>query len=162
MISSMSYSRSRRSRITSRCRRPKKPQRKPKPSAADVSISVLNDASFRDSFEIASRRSSNWALSTGNRPQNTTGCAGAKPGRASVQPFFSCVMVSPTRVSATCLIDAVRKPISPGFSASMGVICGVNTPIRSTGYVALVFIMRILSPFFSCPSMMRTKTTTPR
>ena len=34
---SMSYSRSRRSRTISMCRRPRNPQRKPKPSAPDVS-----------------------------------------------------------------------------------------------------------------------------
>ena len=39
VIRSRSYSRSSRSRITSRCSRPRKPQRKPKPSAAEVSIS---------------------------------------------------------------------------------------------------------------------------
>ena len=31
---------------------------------------------------MAARRSSNCAASTGNRPQNTTGCAGLKPGSA--------------------------------------------------------------------------------
>ena len=39
-------------------------------------------ASLRRSRDIASRRSSNWAASTGNSPQNTTGCAGLKPGSA--------------------------------------------------------------------------------
>ena len=162
VIKLMSYSRSNLSRITSRCNKPKKPHLNPKPKAADVSISVLNEASFKDNFDIASRKSSNCALSTGNKPQKTTGCAGANPGKAFSQPFFSCVIVSPTLVSETCLIDAVKKPISPADKTSIGVIFGVNTPILSTGYVAFVFIMRILSPFLSSPSIILTRTTTPR
>ncbi len=47
------------------------------------------------------------AASTGKRPQNTTGCAGLKPGSASAVGRLSSVIVSPTRVSATCLICAV-------------------------------------------------------
>ncbi len=118
--------------MTSRCSRPRKPQRKPKPSAAEVSISWEKLASFSASLSMASRRSSKSALSTGKRPQKTTGWAGLKPGSGVSQPRFSVVMVSPTRVSRTCLIEAVRKPISPGSSASVGSILGVKTPTRST------------------------------
>ena len=132
MISSILYSRSMRSRITSRCSRPRNPQRNPKPKAADVSISELKEASFSASFSMASRKSSNSELSTGNSPQNTTGWLGLKPGNASSVPFFSCVIVSPTRVSRTCLIDAVIKPISPGPNASTCSIWGRKTPMRST------------------------------
>ena len=57
---------------------------------------------------MASRRLSNSAESTGKKPQNTTGWAGWKPGSGSGVGFFSSVIVSPTRVSATCLIAAVR------------------------------------------------------
>ena len=46
--------------------------------------------------------------------------------------LLSSVMVSPTRVSATSLIEAVRKPISPGPSSSSSTRFGVNTPTRST------------------------------
>ena len=81
---------------------------------------------------MAARRSSNSAASTGNRPQNTTGCAGLKPGRASAVGLRSSVIVSPTLVSATSLICAVMKPISPGPSVSTLVIFGLNTPMRST------------------------------
>jgi hypothetical protein len=77
---------------------------------------------------MAARRSSKSAASTGKRPQNTTGCAGLKPGRASPSGFRSSVIVSPTRVSATSLIEAVMKPISPGPSASIVSIFGVSTP----------------------------------
>ena len=69
---------------------------------------------------MAARRSSKSAASTGKRPQKTTGCAGRKPGSISVTGFLSSVMVSPTRVSATSLIEAVRKPISPGPSFGRG------------------------------------------
>ena len=63
---------------------------------------------------MAARRSSKLAASTGNRPQNTTGIAGRKPGSGSSTGLRSSVMVSPTRVSATSLIEAVMAPISPG------------------------------------------------
>ena len=43
----------------------------------------------------------------------------------------SSVIVSPTRVSATCLIWAVMKPISPGPSAAASAIFGRKTPMRS-------------------------------
>ncbi len=118
--------------MISRCSSPRKPQRKPKPSAAELSISKEKLASLRRSRPIAARRSSNSAASTGNRPQNTTGCAGLKPGSASAQGLRSSVIVSPTRVSATCLICAVMKPISPGPSCAASFILGVNTPRRST------------------------------
>src|SRR5208283_1336617 len=55
--SSRSYSRSRRSRTMSMCRSPRKPQRKPKPSASEVSGSHDSAASFSVSFSSASRRS---------------------------------------------------------------------------------------------------------
>ena len=42
--------------MISRCSRPRKPQRKPKPSAAEVSISKEKLASLRRSLAIASRR----------------------------------------------------------------------------------------------------------
>jgi hypothetical protein len=41
-------------------------------------------------------------------------------------------MVSPTRVSATSLIEAVMKPISPGPSSGTTTSFGVMTPTRST------------------------------
>src|SRR5216684_2961599 len=56
---------------------------------------------------MAARKSSNCAASTGNSPQNTTGIAGRKPGSAAAAGLRSSVMVSPTRVSATSLMDAV-------------------------------------------------------
>ena len=42
------------------------------------------------------------------------GDRGLEAGERVVAPLRSWVMVSPTRVSRTCLIEAVRKPISPG------------------------------------------------
>ena len=55
--SSRSYSRSRRSRTMSMCSSPRKPQRKPKPSASEVSGSHDSAASLSVSFSSASRRS---------------------------------------------------------------------------------------------------------
>jgi hypothetical protein len=97
--------------MISRCRRPRKPQRKPKPSAADVSISNEKLASLSAACPWRAQILE-VAASTGKRPQNTTGCAGLKPGSASAQGFFS-VMVSPTRVSATSLIEAVMSRSRP-------------------------------------------------
>ena len=65
-------------------------------------------------------------------PQNTTGCTGLKPGSGSAIGFFSSVMVSPTAVSATSLIEAVKKPPSPGPRYLTSAILGLNTPTRST------------------------------
>src|SRR6266404_6124509 len=62
--------------MISRCNSPRKPQRKPKPNAAEVSISNEKLASFNRSLPIAARRLSKSLASTGNRPQNTTGIAG--------------------------------------------------------------------------------------
>ncbi|MNZ91586.1 hypothetical protein D3C78_1105750 [compost metagenome] len=129
--------------MISRCSRPRKPQRKPKPRAADDSISKEKEASLRRSLPTAARRSSKSAASTGKRPQNTTGCAGLKPGRACAVGRLSSVMVSPTRVSATSLIEAVMKPISPGPRLSTLTIFGVSTPTRSMPYFAPEPIMRI-------------------
>ena len=81
---------------------------------------------------MAARRSSKLAASTGNRPQNTTGCAGLKPGSAWAVGLRSSVIVSPTRVSATSLIWAVMNPTSPGPSVATSCILGLNTPMRST------------------------------
>ncbi len=77
--------------------------------------------------------------------------------------FFSSVTVSPTRVSATCLIAAVKKPISPGprlvhhflFRAAR---CRHARSDRSRpSHMSLT-----RWPFLSSPSTMRSSTTTPR
>ena len=60
VIRSRLYSRSSRSWIISMCSSPKKPQRKPKPRAMEVSRSKVMEASFSFSFSRASRRS--WYL----------------------------------------------------------------------------------------------------
>ena len=57
VISSRSNSRSNRSEMISICSSPKKPQRKPKPSAALVSGSKVSEASFNCSFSSASFKS---------------------------------------------------------------------------------------------------------
>src|SRR5689334_7396910 len=46
-------------------------------------------ASFSLSLPTASRKFSNSLASTGNRPQNTTGCAGLKPASGADAGFFS-------------------------------------------------------------------------
>src|SRR3546814_19970247 len=74
-------SRLRRSWMISRCSRPRNPQRKPKPRAAEVSISKEKLASFSRSLPMAARSSSKAEASTGKRPQKTTGWAGRKSGK---------------------------------------------------------------------------------
>ena len=64
---------SKRSCIISMCSMPKKPQRKPKPSACDVSSSKVSEASFNCSLSIQSRSSSKASVSTGNIPAKTIG-----------------------------------------------------------------------------------------
>ena len=61
---------------------------------------------------------SNSELSTGKNPQNTTGFAGSYPASGSLQGLPSSVIVSPTRVSRTCFIEAVKTPISPADKLS--------------------------------------------
>ena len=61
--------------MISMCRRPKKPHRKPKPSAMEFSCVKLMDASFSFSFSSASRRSPYFEPSAGYTPEKTIGCA---------------------------------------------------------------------------------------
>ncbi|MNE27448.1 hypothetical protein D3C80_1208590 [compost metagenome] len=148
--------------MISRCSRPRKPQRKPKPRAALDSISKVKLASFRRSLPMAARRSSKSAASTGNRPQKTTDWTSLKPFSGSAVGFFSSVMVSPTAAWATSLIWAVMKPTSPGPSWSTGVFLGRKTPTRSTRWVEPDCIICTRWPAFSTPSKTRTSRTTPR
>ena len=55
----------------------------------------------------------------------------------------------------------ITNPTSPAFSSSRGTDLGVNTPICSMSYTALVAIMRMRSPFRRRPSTTRTSITTP-
>ena len=67
--------------IISRCSKPKNPHLNPKPRALDDSGSKEKLESFN--FSFANPSLSFWysELSTGNKPQNTTGLLGLKPGR---------------------------------------------------------------------------------
>ena len=58
VITLISNSRSKRSCTISICNRPKKPQRKPKPNAADDSGVNVSEASFSCNFSSEARRSS--------------------------------------------------------------------------------------------------------
>ena len=98
---------SNRSWITSKWSSPKKPQRKPKPNAMEVSGSNCKAASFNCNFSKASRRSGYLAPSVGYNPQYTIGLTFLYPGNGASQGRFASVMVSPTRVSFTFLRLAV-------------------------------------------------------
>src|SRR4028119_691957 len=80
---SRSYSRVSRSWMISRWRRPRKPQRKPKPRAALDSVSKEKLASLRRSLLMLSRNFSKSAASMGQTPQKTTGWTSSKPGRGA-------------------------------------------------------------------------------
>ena len=78
------------------CSRPRKPQRKPKPSAADVSGSKVNDASFSRSFSSASRSSRVLAgLRPGRARRRPSACTSLKPGNGSGVGRAASVIVSP-------------------------------------------------------------------
>ncbi len=69
---------------------------------------------------MASRRSSNSLVSTGKRPQKTTGWDGLKPGSAWAVGRFSWVMVSPTRGVADLLDGGVEVADLAGAEALDG------------------------------------------
>ncbi|MNO10003.1 hypothetical protein D3C81_2335890 [compost metagenome] len=54
--------------MISMCSMPRKPQRKPKPSASELSGMYCNEESLSVSFCSASRKSSKSSELTGNRP----------------------------------------------------------------------------------------------
>lgn len=70
--------------------------------------------------------------------------------------FAARVIVSPTLVSATDLMDAEMYPTSPAESSSVGLRLGENTPTSVTSNSLPVCMKRILSPARTTPSMMRT------
>ena len=84
MIRLTSNSLSNLSVIISRWSNPKNPHLKPKPRALEDSGSYEKLASFN--LSLASPSFNFWysELSTGNRPQNTTGLLGLKPGSGSL------------------------------------------------------------------------------
>ncbi|MOA38873.1 hypothetical protein D3C78_1606020 [compost metagenome] len=95
------------------CSRPRKPQRKPKPSACETSGSYCSEASLSCSFSSASRSESYSLASVGYRPANTWGWISLKPGSACVAgprllgSFFSSVMVSPTLAAFNSLMPHI-------------------------------------------------------
>jgi hypothetical protein len=107
-----------RSWMISRCSRPRKPQRKPKPSAAR-GLHLVAEARVIEP-QLAHRRAQVLELRGVDREQSAEHDRDGrtKAGQGSLTGLLSSVMVSPTRVSATSLIEAVRKPISPGPSSS--------------------------------------------
>ena len=79
----------------------------------------------------ASTRPTRWQVQSsrrppvGKRPQKTMGCASVYPPSASAAGCFLSVTVSPTRASATCLMEAARYPTSPAYRESTcGCVCG--------------------------------------
>ena len=124
-IRSRLNSRSSRSWMISRCRRPRKPQRKPKPSAAR-GLHLVGEAGVVEA-QLAHRGAQVLEVGGVDREQAAEHHrlrrleAGQRRRRSGLR---SSVMVSPTRVSATSLIEAVMKPISPGPSSSTSIMLG--------------------------------------
>ena len=108
--------------------RPRKPQRNPKPSAAEVSGSKKNDASLSRSFSSASRSCGYSLPSTGYSPAKTIGLLTLNPGNGSVVGRLASVIVSPIFASLTVLMPAKMNPASPTPSASAATGLGENTP----------------------------------
>jgi len=104
VITVMLNSRSRRSWMISICNRPRKPQRKPKPSAALLSGVQVRLASFSCSFSMASRSSSYSSVSTGKMPAQTMGFTSSKPWMPSAHMRSRWVSVSPTFTSLAVLM----------------------------------------------------------
>ena len=100
------------------CNIPKNPHLNPNPSACDVSASYCKAESLSSNFSNASRKSLYFDESIGYNPQNTIGFNFLYPGNASLAGLFANVIVSPTRVSLTFLIDAQINPTSPAVSSS--------------------------------------------
>ncbi len=137
--------------------RPRKPQRKPKPSATEVSGSKTSEASLSLSFSSASRRSSYLAPSAGYIPAYTIGFTFLNPGSGAAQGRSAEVTVSPTRVSPTFFIDAVMYPTSPAERQSRFLRPnGSIIPTSTTSKVFLLDIIIILSPGRTRPSITRT------
>jgi hypothetical protein len=114
------------------------------------------------SLERESRSFSKSLASVGKRPQKTTGWTSLNPGSASLVGRRASVIVSPTRVSATSLIWAVMKPISPALRLSNCSILGRKTPTRSTRWTVPAAMNLICWPFLIAPSITRIRMTTPR
>ena len=96
------------------------------PSAADVSISEVKEASFSCAVSRLRRASlrSRCCIDREQCRRTRLAALGLNPGSgvAGRARPSRVVMVSPTLVSRTCLIEAVRKPISPGPSSSTGML----------------------------------------
>ena len=107
---------------------PRNPQRKPNPSAADVSGSQKNDASFSRSFSSASRSCGYSLPSTGYSPAKTIGLLTLKPGNGASVRREASVIVSPICASVTVLIPAKMNPTSPTPSSVTATGLGENTP----------------------------------
>ena len=110
------------------CSRPRKPQRNPNPSAADVSGSKKKRASFSRSFSSASRSSGYSWPSTGYRPAKTIGLSSLKPGNGSAVGRAASVMVSPIFASLDLLDVGDEEPDLAGAELVDDSGFGVNTP----------------------------------
>jgi hypothetical protein len=64
--------------------------------------------------------------------EKTTGFTSRKPASGSAQGLSLSVTVSPTLVSATVLMPAIRYPTSPGPSDAIGTRLRRKMPISST------------------------------
>ena len=117
------------------CSRPRNPQRKPKPSATELSGSKKNDASLSCSLSRASRSCVVLVASTVIEAGENHGFDVFKSRQRLGAGRSSSVMVSPMRASATFLMLAMMNPTSPAASSSNATGLGVSTPRVSTSKI---------------------------
>jgi hypothetical protein len=160
VIRSMSNSRSRRSCTMSMCSRPRKPQRKPKPSACETSGSNCSEESFRRSFSSESRSWSYSEDSTGYRPANTCGLISLKPGSGARLRLVG-ERDGVAHLGRLDLLDAGDDEADLARAQRSRLTeCGVNTPTWSHGYCAVRHQQDAVLGL-ELPSTTRTSITTP-
>ena len=162
MINPKSNSLSNLSSIISRWSSPKNPHLNPKPSAADVSGSYSNAASFNCSFSNAIFKFSYSLPSIGYNPQYTIGVTFLYPFNGLSAGLSFKVTVSPTCMSDKLFILAAIYPTSPAFISFAGIYDpGTKYPTSATVNVFPVAISFISSPIFTFPSTTLTYATAP-
>ena len=145
----------------SMCSRPRKPQRKPKPSAWRHFRLELQGGIVQLQLGQRIPRPSYSCDSTGYSPAKTCGLTFLKPGNARWQAGCPSVTVSPTGAAFSSLMPAMMNPTSPADSLSQR----LRLRREHAQLLAVIgragAIRRILSLGLSVPSTTRTSITTP-
>ena len=138
------------------CSSPRNPQRKPKPSAAEVSGMYASAASLSCNLPMEALSFSYSEVSIGYIPEKTMGLTSLYPASISAAGLPVSVMVSPILTLETSLIFVTIYPVQPASSDGSGVMDGVNRPTSLTDVLRPPPISRISSPAFIEPENTRT------